>query len=259
MNKKYIFLDLDGTLIDHESNDIPKSTEEAIEKAQAEGHELFICTGRIPALFKGIEKRLNIHNYIAANGKLVVLHDNIIRNEFMNEDYVDEFVQYIYQKKIDVAFETPEAYVLNSHFSSITDKFLDTFHLGITKVQKDYHKKHKVYQMNLMYIGDYSDLEDKFPYFHFSQANEFGLDVVQGNGMKEQGVRAVVDQLKINLEDTIAFGDGYNDISMIEYVHTGVAMGNANDALKEKADFVTDDVTNDGIFNAFVKLGLIKK
>lgn len=259
MNKKYIFLDLDGTIIDHESNDIPKSTVEAIRQAQDRGHELFICTGRIPALFNGVEKRLEIHNYIAANGRLVVLHDEVIRNEFMTESYVDEFVQYVYDRKIDVAFESSEAYVLNSHFNSITNQFLETFHLDAGKAIRDYHKGHRVYQMNLMYKGDYSDLEKKFPYFHFSQANEYGLDVVEGDGMKEQGVKAVIEKLGIDLKDTIAFGDGYNDISMIEYVHIGIAMGNANDRLKEKADFVTDDVTKDGIYHAFVKLGLIKK
>jgi len=259
MKKKYIFLDLDGTLIDHESNEIPKSTIKALKMAQELNHELFICTGRVPSLFNGIEKKLNIHNYIAANGKLVVLHDKIIRNEFMTESYVDEFVKYAYDHKMDVAFESFYSYVLNSHFSPTTDQFLDAFHLGDAMIIKDYHKQHRVYQLNLTYTGNYSDLEKMFPYFHFSPANQYGLDVVEGEGMKEEGVKAVVKKLNINVEDTIAFGDGYNDISMIEYVHTGVAMGNANDQLKEKADYVTDDVTKDGIYNAFIKLGIIKK
>jgi len=259
MDIKYIFLDLDGTLIDHESNNIPKTTIRAIQEAQSRGHELFICTGRIPALFKGVEEKLGIYDYVAANGKLVVLQGETIRNEYMTETYVDEFVQYIYERNIDVAFEAFDAYVLNSRFNDITNQFLEAFHLEVTDVIPNYHRNNRVYQMNLMYKGDYSDLVDKFPHFHFSQANEYGLDVVEGDGMKEQGVKAIVDKLGINIKDTIAFGDGYNDISMIEYVNIGVAMGNANDALKARADFVTDDVTKDGIYNAFVKLGLIKK
>lgn len=259
MDKKYIFLDLDGTLIDHETNDIPASTIEAIKKAQEEGHELFICTGRIPALFKGVEKRLGIDNYVAANGKLVMLHGEILRNQYMTDKYVDEFVKYVYSQNIDVAFESFDAYVLNSHFSEITNQFLDTFHLEVSDVVNNYHKKNKIYQMNLMYTDDFTHLKDKFPHFHFSQANQYGLDVVEGDGMKEEGVKAVIEKMQVDIKDTIAIGDGYNDISMIEYVNVGVAMGNANDQLKEKADFVTDDVTNDGIYNAFLKLGLIKK
>lgn len=259
MKKKYIFLDLDGTIIDHESNDVPESTIIAVKKAQENGHELFICTGRVPALFEGIEKRLNIHNYVAANGKLVVLHDKIIRNQFMTQSYVEEFVDYAYQHKLDVAFESFYSYVFNSHFDTRTEKFLNAFHLGELILKKDYHKENRIYQLNLMYTGDFSEFEQMFPNLRFSQANEYGLDVVEGDEMKEAGVKAVVDKLGISIDDTIGFGDGYNDISMIDYVGYGVAMGNANDQLKEKADFVTDHVSKDGIYNAFIKLGLIEK
>ncbi len=259
MKKTYVFLDLDGTLIDHQSNDVPDSTLIAVKKAQENGHELFICTGRVPALFNGIEKRLNIHNYIAANGKLVVLHDKVIRNQFMTEAYVEEFVDYAYNHKLDVAFESFYSYVFNSHFDERTEQFLETFHLGELIVKKDYHKENRVYQLNLIYTDDFTKFEKMFPHFRFSQANQYGLDVVEGDGMKEEGVKAVIDKLGISIEDTIAFGDGFNDISMIEYVDIGVAMGNANDQLKKKASFVTDDVSKDGIYNAFVKLGLIEK
>jgi len=257
MNKKYVFLDLDGTLIDHETNTISDTTKEAIKEGQKNGHEFFICTGRIPALFHGVEDTLGIYNYIAANGKLVMLHNEIIRNEFMTESYVDAFVSYVYKQKMDVAFESFDAYILNSHFTTVTDQFIDTFHLKVTDTIKDYHKDNRVYQMNLMFQGDYSYLEEKFPYFNFSQANDYGLDVVEGEGMKEQGVKAVIEKLGIDRKDTIAFGDGYNDISMIEYVGTGVAMGNANKALKDQADFITDKVSEDGIYKGFKKLGLI--
>ena len=259
MNKKYVFLDLDGTLIDHATNRVSKKTVEAIKKGQENGHEFFICTGRIPALFHGVEETLGIHNYIAANGKLVMLHGEIIRNEFMTEGYVNEFVDYVYDKKIDVAFESFDAYILNSHFTKTTDQFLERFHLKVTDTVKDYHKTNRVYQMNLMFTGDYHFLEERFPYFNFSQANEYGLDVVEGEGMKEQGVKAVVEKLGIPIEDTIAFGDGYNDLSMIEYVGLGVAMGNANQALKDRADYITKDVSEEGIYSGFEHLGLLKK
>lgn len=257
MKTKYIFLDLDGTLIDHDSNEIPESTIKALKLAQEKGHELFICTGRIPSLFEDVKHRLDIHNYVAANGKLVVLHDEIIRNEFMTESYVSEFVDYISKRNIDMAFESFDAYVLSSRTSKITEDFLDAFHLEVSEVISDYYKHNRIYQINLMYNGDYKEFEEKFPHFKFSQANEFGLDVIEGEGMKEQGVRAVIEKLGIDIKDTFAFGDGYNDLSMIKYVNTGVAMGNANQQLKEIADYVTDDVTNDGIYKAFKKLNII--
>ena len=61
----------------------------------------------------------------------------------------------------------------------------------------------------------------------------------------------------MDFHDTIAFGDGKNDISMLKSVKTGIAMGNAVDELKEIATFVTENVLDDGIFKALDKLHLI--
>lgn len=55
----------------------------------------------------------------------------------------------------------------------------------------------------------------------------------------------------------MAFGDSYNDLEIVSEAGTGVAMGNAIEELKNAADFVTDDVGKDGVYNACVKLGLI--
>ena len=57
--------------------------------------------------------------------------------------------------------------------------------------------------------------------------------------------------------DSVAIGDGPNDFEMIDFAGTGVAMGNAIPELKKKADIITTDINNDGIYNAFEKLGLL--
>ena len=59
------------------------------------------------------------------------------------------------------------------------------------------------------------------------------------------------------MEETIAFGDGGNDITMIEHAAIGVAMGNANKEVKEIADYITDDVDNNGIYNALKHFNII--
>ena len=61
----------------------------------------------------------------------------------------------------------------------------------------------------------------------------------------------------ISQKDTVAFGDGPNDFDMIEYAGIGVAMGNAVEALKRRADFVTKGIDEDGVAYAMEELGLI--
>ena len=68
---------------------------------------------------------------------------------------------------------------------------------------------------------------------------------------------ALLKYLGVSVEDTIAFGDAKVDIPMLSCCATGVAMGNGGEEIKEMADLITDDVDEDGLWNAFRKLDLI--
>jgi len=79
-------------------------------------------------------------------------------------------------------------------------------------------------------------------------------------GGKDVGIRAICEHLGISQGETMAFGDGENDVSMIRYAHIGVAMGNASDFVKAQADFVAGDVDADGLAGAvehFERAGLM--
>ena len=77
------------------------------------------------------------------------------------------------------------------------------------------------------------------------------------NIKKSTAVQALLDYLKADIKDTIAFGDAKIDIPMIEYCEIGVAMGNGGDEVKAAADYITDDVENDGLYKAFLHFKLI--
>ncbi|MNJ41790.1 Sugar phosphatase YbiV [compost metagenome] len=74
---------------------------------------------------------------------------------------------------------------------------------------------------------------------------------------KAIAIEKVLAHLNIPRENTFGFGDGNNDIEMLEYCNTGVAMGNAREELKAVADDITDDVDHDGLYNSFKKYHLI--
>ncbi len=256
--KKYIFLDLDGTIIDHQSNSVPNSTKKAIQQLQKNGHEVIISTGRPPSLFGDVDKELEIKSFIASNGRIVVYNDKVILNQPINKEVVKKFVSVALKNKIDLAFESFTDYVLNSNFTDLPARFSNIFHINHPVVRKNYHLDHDIYQMILFYDKeDYKKFETSFPTLSFHYSNEYGIDINEKGGMKELGIKAIIDFLNIDLEDTIAIGDGINDISMIKYANIGVAMGNASELVKEAADIVTDDVDKDGIYKLFKKLELI--
>jgi hydroxymethylpyrimidine pyrophosphatase-like HAD family hydrolase len=106
-------------------------------------------------------------------------------------------------------------------------------------------------------------LEQEFgDYFRLGIWNIFGKgrgfgDFTQKNLSKASAVAALLNTLGLKREDTFAFGDSFNDVEILQYCQTGIAMGNAPDELKAVADYVTSDVTDDGILKAFEHFGLI--
>ena len=82
-------------------------------------------------------------------------------------------------------------------------------------------------------------------------------DMIPLEGGKPVGMQKILDYYGIDQKDTIAFGDGGNDMTMLEFAEIGVAMGNANDEVKSHADYVTDTSENDGILKAFQHFGIL--
>lgn len=258
MRKKYIFVDFDGTIMDHSSNSIPESTKLAIELLQKNGHDIILNTGRGPSLLYGVDKKLNIDSYIASNGRYVVHKGELIYNKYIDKKIVNEITELAYKNKIDIAFSCADGFVKNSDFNNLSNKFSDSFHLKYPEVKHNYHLDNDVYQINLFYNkSDYKKFEKLFPTLSFNFSNEYGLDVNEKGGLKELGMQVFEEILGINNEDTIAVGDGHNDISMIEYANIGISMGNGVKELKEAADLITGDVDKDGFYNVFKKLKMI--
>ncbi len=93
--------------------------------------------------------------------------------------------------------------------------------------------------------------------FIFIRWHKYSMDILPKGGSKAEGIKQMIKKLNFDLKDVYAFGDGLNDIEMIQEVGTGVVMGNASDEVKQYADFVTHDVAEEGIPYGLKKLGLL--
>ncbi len=113
------------------------------------------------------------------------------------------------------------------------------------------------YQDHLDSIKEFPDLKPGT----WGGKGEFALfgDLGVKDITKAHAIDCLLKYLGISIEDTIAFGDAKIDIPMLEYCNIGVAMGSGGEEIKAMADYVTDDVDNDGLYKAFVHFGLIEK
>lgn len=257
MGDKIVFLDIDGTLLDHEKQ-IPHSAKEAIRQLKENRVTVAISTGRAPFMFQDILRELDIHSYVSINGQYVVDEDKVVYENPLDKDQLEKLQSYavenehpiVYQSATDMKSNVADHPYIKTGMASLKKKY--------PLQQSDYYKHLPIYQVLLFHEQEeQSKYEEMFPELRFVRWHQFSCDVMPANGSKANGIKQFIKQTGFQLEDTIAFGDGLNDLEMLQSVEIGVAMGNGVEEVKAVADLVTDDVTEDGLAKGLQKLGLI--
>ncbi len=273
--KKVVFFDIDGTLVT-KSNHIPKSTIQAINQLKRNNITPILATGRPPILIDEISKKLDLDSYIAMNGQYIVHRGEVIHANAIRMDAVDQVVEFARERKDGIILCTEDELIVNSSFSVnpqsftfnvlkrvvglIPDRMIDKIMSQMmSKVpnKEDYEGK-EIFMMNLN-VGRVAekDYMREIENLSFTRANKQSMDIVNEGVSKATGVEDLLKHLDVNVENTFAFGDGLNDLEMLKFVGTGVAMGNSFEELKLAADLVTASVFDDGIIKALKKLELI--
>ncbi|SHM88461.1 Cof-type HAD-IIB family hydrolase [Gracilibacillus kekensis] len=257
MGQKVVFLDIDGTIYNHEKK-IPIATKKAVKKLQDNGVIVSIATGRAPFMFQDLLTELNISTYISFNGQFVVHEGEVIHQNPIALNQLEEITKFSIKNKHPLVYQS-----IHDMKSSVSDhpyitKGMESLKREHPLVDTEYYKQQTIFQVLLFNTEDeQATYEDKFEHLKFVRWHQFSCDVMPFIGSKAHGIEQFIQAMEIDWKDTYAFGDGLNDIEMIEKVNTGVAMGNSVDAVKAVADYVTDDVDNDGLSKAIKHLSLI--
>lgn len=277
--KKVIFMDIDGTLV-NENGVIPDSAREAVREARANGHLVYICTGRSKAeLFEDILD-VGFDGIIGAAGGYVEADGEVVFHESLEIDDVKRLVAFFDENEIDFYLESNAGLLAShnckAHLSSIIENYIaqnpekkeeiekgiqpfnDSLIDGANLIRNDINKisffgsSVPIEEINNAFGVKFSIISSTVPLFG-ENSGEVSLPGIH----KATAIEKLLDYLKLDKKDTFAYGDGLNDLEMIEYVEHGIAMGNAKEALKKMADDVTDSHNDNGIFNSFKKYGLI--
>lgn len=274
--KKLVFFDIDGTLVTR-NNHIPKSTKVAIKQLKKNGVIPVIATGRAPVLLREIVAELEIDTYIAMNGQYIVYKNQVIHANPIDMELVDGMVELAVERKDGILLATGDEIIANSAISLVNRGQLFTLLKGIVGLiperikvkmwnrmmskapdKEDYENK-EIYMMNInANQKEQKEYEAVFgEHLNFTRANEMSMDIINKGVSKATGIERLVNELGVSHHNTYAFGDGLNDMEMIQYVGTGIAMANGFEELKKVADIITDSVFNDGISKGLKKLELI--
>lgn len=274
--RNLVFFDIDGTLVTR-NNHIPKSTIQAINQLKANGTIPVIATGRAPVLIHEIAERLEINSYIAMNGQYIVHEGEVLYSNAIDMALVDEVVEFARERKDGIILCTADEMIANSAISLVNRGSWFTFLKGLVGLIPDRMKVHlwnammkkapdreeyigkEIFMMN---VNANQEEEiyymERIPELGYTRANKMSMDIINKGISKATGVEEMINALGVSHENTFAFGDGLNDLEMLRYVGTGVAMANGFEELKLHADLVTDSVFNNGIEKGLRKLELIK-
>lgn len=254
---KALFFDIDGTLVSFNTHTIPPSTVHAINKAKEKGIKIFISTGRPQSIINNLGD-LKFDGYITMNGASCTVGGEVIyKNSIPGED-VQTLVQTVRKKALTCMFVTEKKmYVVNPGWMS--DEFCSTLNLTrLPSLEPEGVLGKEIFQVS-PFITPAQELElmPRIPGCESGRWHPAFTDIVaKGNG-KGRGVGEVARHFGFAPEETMAFGDGGNDICMLRHAGIGIAMGNAAEDVKKAADYVTDTVDNDGIEKALLHFGLI--
>ncbi|WP_088005827.1 Cof-type HAD-IIB family hydrolase [Indiicoccus explosivorum] len=254
---KLLLLDIDGTILDS-GKKLPESAESAIRRARDNGYDLAIATGRAPFMFRKLAQELEISSFISFNGQYVVHQGKPIHKGAIPSGRLEEVLTYAERNGHPMVFMDDTRMVSSIDFHPDIDESVGSLKLAHPPEERDFYLKRPVYQA-LVFCGREEEppYHETFPDLRFVRWHRVSCDVLPGGGSKAEGIRKLIAETGHSIEDTIAFGDGLNDVQMMEIAGTSVVMGNGHEEVKRIADHITDHVDKDGLAKAFTHLGII--
>ncbi len=276
MGGKIIFIDVDGTLVDYDGQ-LPESAVKAIRAARANGHRVYISTGRSRAeVYQNIWD-IGLDGMIGGNGSYVEDRGHVVLHRLITPEQCRRIVDWLHSRGLEFYLESNNGLFASERFEeqgeapiqeyqrrkgggplhTVREAFPDMI-FGGELYRDDLNKVSYV-------LGSYQDFLDTREQFPDMENNTWGGagetalfgDLGVKDVTKAGAIRALLDHLGAEVEDTVAFGDARIDIPMLEYCRIGVAMGGGGEEIRAMADYVTDSVERDGLYKAFVHLGLI--
>ena len=274
MRKQLIFVDIDGTLTLPGEFTPPESALEAIRRARAAGHGVFLCTGRNRSMLSPL-LRYGFDGYVGCAGGLVALGNELIFDCPMTSEQLRTAMSLLSGEGVFLTLEGRDAMYGDEGIADFFASSRCGYNSELARWRRTLESNYNIRPMS-EYDGEpvyklvfLCETEAQLAparaalsgAFHFVVQEAFTTSCLNGELInlafdKGRGMLRIAQKLGVGAEDTIGIGDSLNDLELLETAGTSVCMANGSEALKERADLVCPAVEEDGLAWAFSRLGL---
>ncbi|HIY56725.1 MAG TPA: Cof-type HAD-IIB family hydrolase [Candidatus Tetragenococcus pullicola] len=249
------FFDLDGTLLDDHS-EVTNEVAEAMKQLQLNNVLPVIATGRTEKEIIQIREQAGISSNIVMNGAFVRVDGKKVYSEEISKSICERMIQAVESKNHTLSFYNSEKIWSTDHDDNLIRAY-QFIHSQVPPIDKQGYKTQEV-NMLLPCCQEGDDFyEQNFPELTFYRNGPYSIDTVIKGTSKGKAVKLLKTKLNLDSVPTFGFGDGPNDIALLEACDHKVAMGNAKPELKERADYITAANTKGGIVQALKHFDLI--
>lgn len=278
MAYKLVCIDVDGTLL-NTKHKITKRTKELLLKAHKLGIHIVISTGRMYTDAEYYSNLIGVKSpVIASNGAFIKEKDNdkVIFKDVLGENLSLELLKIFRKHQIKPYFCTPHKfyygtimfklfYLATKIVGTRSNKLDIEYVFSWNQWQQVLHKeKDNIVKSEIIYrdpalIYELRSELNQLTQLEIVDSSKYNIEITRKGVSKGKAVERLASLYGLKREEVIAIGDSENDISMLEYAGLGIAMGNASDRVKQKADYITDSNDNEGVANAINKFVLANR
>ena len=257
---KIVFFDIDDTLRNSKTGFIPTSIPTVFQQLREKGILTGIATGRgifgvVPEI-----RELKPDFFVTLNGAYIEdKKGNVIDSNKISKDKVETYIAWTKEVGIDYGLVGSHTAKLSTRTKLISEA-IDPIYPDLD-VDPDFYEKEDIYQMwTFEDQGDDLTLPESLAStLRMVRWHEHSSDVVPISGSKAAGVAKVVEHLGYKPENVMVFGDELNDLELFDYAGISIAMEVSHEKIKEKADYITKTLEEDGIFDALERFGMVEK
>ncbi len=254
---KAAFFDIDGTLLSFKTHLVSPGTIQAFEELHRQGIHTFISSGRPKVLIPPMP--VGFDGYVTMNGGYCFVGNQVLLRNPIPQQETDRWLQYAEQEDLCTMIFTEHEMFVNTHSDPVANAIRNQLEFQMPPLlpTRQMMGRETFQVIAIMPAERDNDVLQMLPHCRLPRWHPQFSDLVNADNSKATGIDSILHHYGIGRNECIGFGDGGNDIEMLDFCGIGVAMGNADDNVKAHADYVTTSVDDEGIANALRQLHII--